>query len=101
MTKRKADTLSQAPSTNGSKRVKQDVITNLNKPNLLGDSDLSSSEDESDGGAQLEGSGFKINEEYAKRFEYNKKREELHRCKPIPTLFQFHPTNVILSGREI
>lgn len=34
------------------------------------------SEDESDGGAQL-----KINDEYAKRFEYNKKREERHRLE--------------------
>jgi len=25
--------------------------------------------------------GFKINEEYAKRFEHNKKREELQRCQ--------------------
>ena len=25
--------------------------------------------------------GFKINEEYARRFEHNKKREELQRCK--------------------
>lgn len=24
--------------------------------------------------------GFRINEEYARRFEHNKKREELHRC---------------------
>ncbi|KAI5282256.1 hypothetical protein KEM52_003725, partial [Ascosphaera acerosa] len=30
---------------------------------------------------------FKVNEEYARRFEYNKKREELARCKlilPLP-----------------
>ncbi|KAI1333796.1 Krr1-domain-containing protein [Xylariaceae sp. FL0016] len=33
-------------------------------------------DDESDGGAQL-----KINDEYAKRFEHNKKREELHRLE--------------------
>ena len=26
--------------------------------------------------------GFKVNEEYARRFEHNKKREELHRRKP-------------------
>jgi len=30
------------------------------------------------GGATI---GFKINEEYAKRFEHNKKREELQRCQ--------------------
>jgi protein KRI1 len=31
--------------------------------------------------------GFKINEEYARRFEHNKKREELHKCTcghPLP-----------------
>ncbi len=33
------------------------------------------SDDESDGGVKLQ-----INAEYAKRFEYNKKREELSRC---------------------
>lgn len=31
--------------------------------------------------AQDEG-GFKINAEYAKRFEHNKKREELQKCTP-------------------
>ena len=34
------------------------------------------SEDESDGGVEL-----KVNDEYARRFEHNKKREERHRCK--------------------
>ena len=29
----------------------------------------------------LEDVSFTINENYAKRFEHNKKREELHRCK--------------------
>jgi len=82
MPKRKADALSQAPSVNGSKKAKHDKITKVVKPSLLDDSDsASSSEDESDGGAQLEEPGFKINEEYAKRFEHNKKREELRRCK--------------------
>ena len=44
------------------------------------------SEDDSDesvdGGATVDQNGpsFKINEEYALRFEHNKKREELHRC---------------------
>ena len=41
----------------------------------------SSEEDLEDGGAKLENSGLKINEEFARRFEHNKKREELHRCK--------------------
>ena len=41
---------------------------------------LPDSDDESDGGVKL-----KINSEYAKRFEHNKKREELHRCEYIYT----------------
>lgn len=44
------------------------------KHSLFDDSD-----DESDGGVKL-----KINSEYAKRFEHNKKREELHRCERPP-----------------
>ena len=44
--------------------------------------DEGSSDDSADGGAKIDqdGNGFKINEEYARRFEHNKKREELHRC---------------------
>ncbi len=30
------------------------------------------------------GAGFKVNEEYARRFEHNKKRAEQHRCKSEP-----------------
>jgi len=84
MAKRKAETLSQAPLLNDVKRAKHEGVTKTNKPNLLDDSDSDSaspSEDESVGGAKLEEPGFKINEEYAKRFEHNKKREELQRCK--------------------
>lgn len=51
------------------------------KRNLLEDSDS----DSDDGGTQIETSGFKVNEEYAKRFEHNKKREERHRCKSEQT----------------
>lgn len=48
---------------------------------LFDDSDHNSSEDDQDdGGAALTG-GLKVNEEYAKRFEHNKKREELHRLQ--------------------
>lgn len=44
-------------------------------------SDDSEGESSDEGGVQLaEGKDFKINEEYAKRFEYNKKREEVQRC---------------------
>ena len=41
------------------------------------------SDDSADGGAKIDqnGDGFNINEEYARRFEHNKKREELHRCQ--------------------
>ena len=33
---------------------------------------------------QSSGAGFKINEEYAKRFEHNKKREEVQKCTDHP-----------------
>jgi protein KRI1 len=88
MPKRKAETLAQLPAVNGSKKVKYEETPKLNKSNLLDDSD-SSSEEESGGDDLLEEPGFKINEEYAKRFEYNKKREELQRRKEIVSLLIF------------
>lgn len=76
MAKRKAETHNTSSLVNGSKKAK---YADSSKPNLLVDS--ASSSDESDGGARLEEEPeFKINEEYAKRFEHNKKREELQRC---------------------
>jgi protein KRI1 len=46
------------------------------------DSASSSEEDQEDGGAALGSPAeLKINEEYARRFEHNKKREELHRLQ--------------------
>ncbi|TKX23539.1 hypothetical protein C1H76_4051 [Elsinoe australis] len=48
---------------------------------LLSDDESSSSSDEAGGVALTNGSGLKINEEYAKRFEHNKKREERHRLE--------------------
>ena len=47
------------------------------------DSDSGTDDDQEDGGATLEppASEFKINEEYARRFEHNKKREERHRLE--------------------
>ncbi|KAK1987258.1 KRI1-like family-domain-containing protein [Colletotrichum cereale] len=45
--------------------------------NLLDDSDS----DDEDGGADIATPQLKVNEEYAKRFEHNKKREELHRLE--------------------
>lgn len=100
MPKRKAETLSQLPDGNGSKKAKHEETSKLNRPNLLDDSDSSSSDDESGGGASLEEAGFKINEEYAKRFEHNKKREELHRCKLVSQISNFPILNYP-SGREV
>ncbi|KAK4197422.1 KRI1-like family C-terminal-domain-containing protein [Triangularia verruculosa] len=53
------------------------------KKQSLFDDSASSSEDDQDGGATLGGQtpALKINEEYARRFEHNKKREELHRLQ--------------------
>ncbi|KAL2155933.1 hypothetical protein VTH82DRAFT_675 [Thermothelomyces myriococcoides] len=53
------------------------------KKSLFEDSDSSGSEDDQeDGGATLGNSvELKINEEYARRFEHNKKREELQRLQ--------------------
>ncbi|KAF6843290.1 Protein KRI1-like protein [Colletotrichum musicola] len=48
------------------------------KVNLLDDSDS----DDEDGGADIAAAPqLKVNEEYAKRFEHNKKREEMHRLE--------------------
>jgi protein KRI1 len=43
--------------------------------------DSDSSGDESGGVPLTDETYFKINEDYARRFAHNKKREELHRCK--------------------
>jgi hypothetical protein len=100
MAKRKADSQGAATSTNGAKKAKQDAPVKVVKSkNLLDDSD--SSEDESVGGAPLE-SGFKVNEEYAKRFEHNKKREELHRRKfYISTMLNQSAHQILVSGGKI
>ena len=49
------------------------------------------------GGSSEEG-GFKVNEEYAKRFEYNKKREELGRCRESPFLSEFTKAHLNSAG---
>jgi hypothetical protein len=60
-----------------------------NKRKLLDDSDS----DSEDGGAALS-NGFKVDEEFARRLEHNKKREERQRCMlhffffNAPILFQ-------------
>lgn len=57
---------------------------------LLDDDSASDSGDESGGvpiGKQSEDDGFMINEEYAHRFEHNKKREEMQKCTSLFSLF--------------
>lgn len=45
--------------------------------------------DDEESGADEGGASLKVNEDYARRFEYNKKREEQHRrmfsCAPVPS----------------
>jgi protein KRI1 len=54
----------------------------VSKKALFDDSGSSSEDDQEDGGATLGSSAdLKINEEFARRFEHNKKREELHRLQ--------------------
>lgn len=53
------------------------------KMRTLLDEDSSSDSGDDAGGVPVAGSaeaGFKINEEYARRFEHNKKREEVAKC---------------------
>lgn len=68
-------------STNGGKRgllsddpfaTKDSASRPSKKAKLLDDSD--------DSDAEQGGVALKVNDEYARRFEYNKKREEKHRC---------------------
>lgn len=91
MAKRKAESLTQGRSENSVKKIKQEEASK--KTNLLDDSDSASS-DESMGGVKLEEPEFKINKEYAKRFEHNSKREELQRrqlnSKPLSS-----PTDIV------
>ncbi|TVY80990.1 Protein kri1, partial [Lachnellula suecica] len=77
MAKRKADSLTQERSDSGVKKAKHAEAIPTKKGNLLDDSD--SSDDE--GGVTLNQPGFKINEEYARKFEHNSKRAELHRLE--------------------
>lgn len=64
------------------------------KAQLILDSD-SDSDSESNSGrdyhsaTEVPEGEFKINEEYAKRFEHNKKREELQRCTFLNSFFSF------------
>ncbi|KAI9645851.1 Kinetochore protein Spc24 [Ciborinia camelliae] len=91
MGKRKAESQGQLATTNGTKKVKQEPTAKVEKSKMMLDDSDSSSEDDSVGGAPLEPE-FKVNQDYAKRFEHNKKREELQRLeekytkKPGPTI---------------
>ncbi|KAK5652506.1 hypothetical protein OQA88_10411 [Cercophora sp. LCS_1] len=53
----------------------------ISKKALFDDSESSSSDDDQDDGGATLTPSLKINEEYARRFEHNKKREELHRLQ--------------------
>ncbi|CZS93430.1 hypothetical protein WAI453_001005 [Rhynchosporium graminicola] len=84
MAKRKADSLSQtqASESSSSKKLKANVPAVEKKSNLLEDSDSGSTSDpETEGGVKVEEPDFRINKEYAIRFEHNKKREELQRLE--------------------
>jgi len=78
----------------GTKRSAIDDLTNgggsSKRPKLLNnsDSDSSSSDDDDDESEEevQDTSDFKINTEYAKRFEHNKKREEKQRCQSTKML---------------
>lgn len=99
MAKRKAESLSsqgQTTGPTGSKKLRASVpAVDRKKSNLLDDSDSdsgSTSDSCSDGGVKVEQLEFKINQDYAKRFEHNKKREELQRrrCIYCPLVFSRH-----------
>ncbi|KPM36240.1 hypothetical protein AK830_g10305 [Neonectria ditissima] len=56
--------------------VKVSDVPQRSTRNLLDDSDS-----ESDGGAPVAAADFKVNQEFARRFEHNKQREEKHRLE--------------------
>ncbi|POS85685.1 hypothetical protein EPUL_001757 [Erysiphe pulchra] len=72
MSKRKA-TMGSYSSPKDTKRFKKDITYESARPRLL---DESSSEDDSEGGVKLQESSLTVNENFAKKYEYNKKREE-------------------------
>jgi protein KRI1 len=57
------------------------------KAKLLDNTDDEGSEDET-------GAGFKVNEEYARRFEHNKKRAEQHRRRSFISRVRNRSTNI-------
>ena len=62
---------------------------------LLLDNENSDNDSDASGGVSINGhendvasNGFTVNQDFARRFEHNKKREELHRCR-FPCLLLF------------
>lgn len=55
---------------------------------VLFDEDVSDGAEDAASGVSLNGESteFKVNEEYAKRFEHNKKREEFQKCMSIKSI---------------
>ena len=74
---KKNKSLASAPIETPSRQI---IAEHRAAKNLLEDSD---SEDDFKSAVGTPGGEFKVNESYARRFEHNKKREELHRC-PYP-----------------
>ncbi|KAI6351714.1 hypothetical protein MCOR25_009773 [Pyricularia grisea] len=77
-----SDSLDQV-EVNGSKDEKPGKKSLFDEGDSSDDSSSGSDDDSEEGGAKLEeaSGSFKINEEYARRFEHNKKREELQRLE--------------------
>jgi protein KRI1 len=64
------------------------------KPRKFMEDSESDSDSDSQGGVSVApDAGFKINEDYARRFEYNKKREERQQCTLIKTHDSFRLTD--------
>jgi protein KRI1 len=94
----------KSKAANGSKHSLGDDFIPLNgaderpskKAKLLDDTDEEDGSGDESGGVAL-----KVNEEYAKRFEYNKKRAEKHRRKLILPIQIQRAEAHCRSGREV
>ena len=74
------------------------------RPRKLLDEDSSSDSGDESGGVPIgEGTdyNFKINEEYARRFEHNKKREEKQQCMYSSRFDYFQHLIFLYSGSKI
>lgn len=95
MGKRKAESDVAAVKDTGAKKVKHAIADQPKveaRQNLL-DSDSSGDEESDSGGVSLEAE-FTVNKEYARRFEYNKKREELAKRESAPVSYCGRPSNI-------